>query len=81
MQKESMHLGLGLSLKVKGWSRVKFEIVKFEWVEVVFQRYQYGLHTELGQKGLLLGRPRFANHVKRALNINQHFYDGMVQQI
>ena len=46
---------------------------------MVFQRYQYGLHSELGQNGLLLGRPRFANHVKRALNKNQHFYDGMVQ--
>ena len=63
MQKETMHLGLGLPLKVKGWSRVKLEYFKFEWVEVVFQCYQYGLQTEFVQKSLLRTRLRFARHV------------------
>ena len=30
---------------------------------MVFQRYQYGLHTELGQKGLLQARLGFAKQV------------------
>ena len=68
MQKESMHLGLRLS--VKGQGVVK---VKFEWVGVVFQRYQYGLHTEFGQKCLLLCRPMFAKHAIKGFKHNSTF--------
>ena len=37
----------------------QFGYFKFKWVGVMFQRYQYGLQTELVQKGLLQARLGF----------------------
>ena len=41
---------LSLSIKGQGVVKSQFEYFKFISVELVFQRYQYDLHIEFGQR-------------------------------